>query len=526
MPVDNPVETIGAARARLARLAAIRAMLCAVAPALTAIALGLLLEPIGSLTWARYGYSLAPDRANVLSLALVGAGIVVLAAGLVIAFRAYRRADDFVSAAAELDDRLECNQEIVTFATLADPSAPESGRARRTPLFPILWRRAIALFGGLDVRREFRLEVGEPLKRSSIFAGVVALAMVLATLGLVRAPTPANREAAKLRAIAEEIAKTATGPGDTALADKIRAAADALESPELPPEEKKKRIEDAMREANHAAEKRNISEAGKNQAAGKSTAQSGKGNGKSQGQGNSSGTGSGQAKAGTGSGQTAGGNNPGSGNGGAGNNSGKNDGGNGSAKNDKNDRNKGANSNIELNNELAKAEAQVETPNAKNPGPDSKPGNDKNQSGANKPGDKPDLNGGSQPDPNRPGEIPRPGANGDRNVPSAGGNPKNNRDMGSNMGDTHLGEMPTSTNAQRFLKPGEKGSTVDIKDARYVMFRLPGAPTSGNGGRTVLDADQPKATTAYVNAPLAPSADDAPPDERQLVPPRYRDMIH
>jgi len=363
MPVDNPVETIGAARARLARLAAIRAMLCAVAPALTAIALGLLLEPIGSLTWARYGYSLAPDRANVLSLALVGAGIVVLAAGLVMAFRAYRRADDFVSAAAELDDRLECNQEIVTFATLADPSAPESGRARRTPLFPILWRRAIALFGGLDVRREFRLEVGEPLKRSSIFAGVVALAMVLATLGLVRAPTPANREAAKLRAIAEEIAKTATGPGDTALADKIRAAADALESPELPPEEKKKRIEDAMREANHAAEKRNISEAGKNQAAGKSTAQSGKGNGKSQGQGNSSGTGSGQAKAGTGSGQTAGGNNPGSGNGGAGNNSGKNDGGNGSAKNDKNDRNKGANSNIELNNELAKAEAQVETPN-------------------------------------------------------------------------------------------------------------------------------------------------------------------
>ena len=267
MPVDNPVETIGAARARLARLAAIRAMLCAVAPALTAIALGLLLEPIGSLTWARYGYSLAPDRANVLSLALVGAGIVVLAAGLVMAFRAYRRADDFVSAAAELDDRLECNQEIVTFATLADPSAPESGRARRTPLFPILWRRAIALFGGLDVRREFRLEVGEPLKRSSIFAGVVALAMVLATLGLVRAPTPANREAAKLRAIAEEIAKTATGPGDTALADKIRAAADALESPELPPEEKKKRIEDAMREANHAAEKRNISEAGKNQAA-------------------------------------------------------------------------------------------------------------------------------------------------------------------------------------------------------------------------------------------------------------------
>jgi hypothetical protein len=521
MPVDNPLETIGAARVRLARLAAIRVMLCAVAPALTAIALGLFLEPIGNLTWARYGYSLAPDRANLLSLALVGAGIVVLAAGLVMAFRAYRRANDFVLAAAELDDRLECNQEIVTFATLANPSAPESNRARRTPLFPILWRRAIALFGGLDVRREFRLEVGEPLKRSSILAGVVALAMVLATLGLVRASTPENREAAKLRAIAEEIAKTATGPDDTALADKIRAAADALENPKMPPEEKKKRIEDAMRQANHAAEKRNVSEAGKNQAAGKATAQSGKGNGKSQGHGNSSGSGNG--KSGTGSGQTAGGNNAGSGNGGSGNNSGKNQGGNGTAKNDQN---KGGNSKIELNNELAKAEAQVETPNAKNPGPDSKPGNDKNQGGGNKPGDKPDLNSGSQPDPNRPGDLPKPGANGDRNTPSAGGNPKNNRDMGSNMGDTHLGEMPTSTNAQRFLKPGEKGSTLDIKDARYVMFRLPGVPTSGKGGRTVLDTDQPKATTAYVNAPLAPSSDDAPPDERQLVPPRYRDMIH
>ena len=72
--MDNPVETIGAASARIARLAAIRVMLCAVAPALTAIALGLLLESIGDLTWARYGYWLAPDRAVELSLALIGAG--------------------------------------------------------------------------------------------------------------------------------------------------------------------------------------------------------------------------------------------------------------------------------------------------------------------------------------------------------------------------------------------------------------------------------------------------------------------
>jgi len=527
--VENPVETIGAASARIARLAAIRVMLCAVAPALTAIALGLFLEPIGELTWTRYGYALAPGRESLLSLGLIGAGFVVMLAGLVMAFRAYRRDHDFLAAAAELDDRLECDQQIVTFATLANPASLDSGRARRTPLFPVLWRRAIALFGGLDVRQEFRLEVGEPLKRSSMLAGVVALAMVFATLGLVRAPTPEDREAAKLRAIAEMIAKTSTDADDAALAGKIREAADALENPKLPPEEKKKRIEDAMREARHAAEKRNNSEAGKNQAAGKSAAQSGKGNGKSQGQGTSSGTGSGQGKSGTGAGQNAGGNNPGPGKGGSGNNSGQNQGGNASAKNDKNDQNKSNASNIQLQNELAKAEAQVETANAKNPGPDSTPGNEQKQSGANKPGDKTDQNKtGSQLDPNKAGDMPKPGANGNRNIPSAGGgNPKDNRDMGSNMGDTHLGEMPTSTNAQRFLKPGEKGSTVDIKDARYVMFRLPGAAaSSGNGGKTVLDSDRPTATTAYVNAPLAPTSDDAPPDERQLVPPRYRDMIH
>jgi hypothetical protein len=495
-----------------------RAMLGAAAPALTALALGALLEPIGNLTWEQYGYMLAPDRAAALSLALIGAGLVVLAVGSVLAFRAYRRANDFVAAAAELDDRLECNQEIVTFATLANPSTPEKSRAQRTPLFPVLWRRAIALFGGLDLRHEFRLEPGQPLVRSSIFAGVIALAMIVATLGLVRAPTAEDREAAKLRAIAREIAKTATSTDDTALADTIRRAADALQDSKLPPEEKKERIEEAMRQADKAAQKRDNTRSGKDQGNGKSSAQNGKGSGK--GQGNSAGSGTGEGKSGTGAGQNVGGNNPGPGKGGSGNNSGKNQGGKGSAKNDQNKNS----SNIELHDELAKAEAQVETANANNPGPDSKPGDDKNQGGANKPGDNSGKSG-NQLDPNRPGDIPKPGANGDRNIPAAGGNPKNNRDMGSNLGDTHLGEMPTSTNAQRFLKPGEKGAGVEIKDARYVMFRIPGAPTSGNGGKTILDTDQPKATTAYVNAPLAPSRDDAPPDERQLVPPRYRDMI-
>jgi hypothetical protein len=515
--VPNPIEIIGSAGARIARLAAIRVFLCAVGPALTAIALGLLLGPIGDLTWTKWGYSMAPDRADALSLSLLAVGAIALVAGAVLAYRAYRGRIDFLGAAAELDYLLDSQEQIVTLATLANPMGPEGIRARRTPLFPVLWRRAIACFEGFDAKREFRLEVGEPLRRSSILAGVVALAMILATLGLVRAPSPESTEAAKLRAIAVRIARSSSAADDSTLVAKIREAADALENPKLPPEEKKKRIQEAIQQAEKAAEKRNNSQSGKDQGTGKSNAQTGKGNSKATGQGKSESAGNGEGKAGTGEGKNE-----------AGKGSGKNEsgkGGKGSAKNDNNDKNKGDKSSIELQNELAKAEAQVETADAKNPGPDNRPGDDKNKGGA-KPGDDQNRKGGNQPNPNLPGNIPKPGANGNRNIPAAGGNNKDNTDRGSNLGDTHLGEMPLPVSAQRYLKPGEKGGPLDIKDARYVMFRLPGARSSGGSGKTVLDTERHKATTAYVNAPLAPSSDNAPPDERQLVPPRYRDMIH
>ncbi len=517
--MPNPVEIIGSAGARIARLAAIRVFLCAVGPALTAIALGLLLGPIGDLTWTKWGYSMAPDRADALSLSLLAVGAIALVTGAVLAFRAYRGRIDFLGAAAELDYLLDSQEQIVTLATLANPMGPEGIRARRTPLFPVLWRRAIACFEGFDAKREFRLEVGEPLRRSSILAGVVALAMILATLGLVRAPSPESAEAAKLRAIAVRIARSSSAADDSTLVAKIREAADALENPKLPPEEKKKRIQEAIQQAEKAAEKRNNSQSGKDQGTGKSNAQTGKGNSsKGTGQGKSESAGNGEGKAGTGEGKNE-----------AGKGSGKNEsskGGKDSAKNDNNDKNKGDKSSIELQNELAKAEAQVETADAKNPGPDNQPGADKNKGGANKPGDDQNQKGGNQPSPNLPGNIPKPGRNGDRNIPAAGGNNKNNTDRGSNLGDTHLGEMPLPLSAQRYLRPGEKGGPLDIKDARYVMFRLPGASPSSGGGKTVLDTERHKATTAYVNAPLAPSSDNAPPDERQLVPPRYRDMIH
>jgi hypothetical protein len=142
--VPNPVEIIGSAGARIARLAAIRVFLGAVGPALTAIILGLLISPIGDLTWARWGYVLPPDRADILSMVLLAVGAVALVVGAVLAYRTYRERLDFLGAAAELDDLLDSQEQIITFATLANPQGPEGMRARRTPLFPVLWRRAIA----------------------------------------------------------------------------------------------------------------------------------------------------------------------------------------------------------------------------------------------------------------------------------------------------------------------------------------------------------------------------------------------
>jgi hypothetical protein len=525
--VPNPVEVIGSARARIARLAAIRAFVGAIAPALTATALAVLIEPIGDVTWTRWGYTMPAERVEALSASLLGLGALAILAGALLAYRAYRRANDFAAAAAMLDRRLDCHDQIVTLASLADPAALESIRARRTPLFPVLWRRAIAYFEGFDPKKEFRLEVGGPLRRSSIFAGVVGLAMILATMGLVRAPSPQSAEAARLRAIAQEIQKSSSSPDDTALADAVRRAADALDNSKLPPEEKKKRIDEAMQQAKQAEQKRNNSQSGKGQGTGKSNSQSGNSNSKGQGKTKSDASGSGSGKAEGGSGADSGksGNEAGKSDNGKG--SANSQAGKGSAKNDKSDQNKdkGDKSSVDLQNELAKAEAQVETSDAKNPSADKESGEDKSKGGANKPGDDPNQKGGDKLDPNMPGNIAKPASNGDRNLPAASGKTKDNKDMGSNLGDTRLGENPAPANYQRYLKPGEKGAPLDLKDSRYVMFRLPGSTPSGNGGKTVLDTDRPRATTAYVNAPLAPTSDDAPPDERQLVPPRYRDMI-
>ncbi len=79
---------------------------------------------------------------------------------------------------------------------------------------------------------------------------------------------------------------------------------------------------------------------------------------------------------------------------------------------------------------------------------------------------------------------------------------------------------------ERFYKLGDKGPPLDLKNARYVTFRLPPAVVAGNGeGRTVHDAGAPAAITPYTNAPLKEEPLTASSDEEQLLPPRYRDLI-
>ena len=92
----NPVELISLARKRIARIAAIRASIYFLAPALTAIVLGAMLPAIGAMTWERMGYLLAPDVMFDARAAMAAAGIIAILIGAWRGWRAYSASDDFV----------------------------------------------------------------------------------------------------------------------------------------------------------------------------------------------------------------------------------------------------------------------------------------------------------------------------------------------------------------------------------------------------------------------------------------------
>jgi hypothetical protein len=493
----NPVEQIASARRRLKRVAALRAGLTLFVPALTALMLAATLRAIGAATWERIGYVLAPARLGGLRLALLTAGVAALAGCALMAWRAWREADDFINAAERVDDAVNGHQEIVTLASLANPAEPSSQRAQRSPLFPLLWRRAAGYLERFDPDGAFAFEVRRPLVRSLPIAAVIVVIFAAAAVAMVRPPTPEQLQARKLRAAAEQLASSPSS-ADRELASKILAAAAALENPELPPQEKLARLAEVMSELQKQQPQGSTPEqSAKNSSGnGNSKAKSGKGTGQGSGQSQDSGNGQGKGQ-GQGQGQGEGhGNNP-----------------NGP---------KSKEQIVELRNDLSKAQAQIETgasssSNAPKPGQGDK-GN------ALKPGSNPNEKGPSpQPDSMAQGNIPRPGTSAKDKIPS-GGTKGGKNEKGGN-GDTHLGEFPVAENFPRFYKPGE-GPAIEIRDARYVLFRLPTEVVSANGGKLVADTNRPTASVPYANVPLKAERLDATPQERQLVPPRYRDLIH
>ena len=489
----NPVEQIAAARRRLKWVAAVRAGLALFVPAVTALVLAAALGSIGTATWERMGFVLAPTRLSGLRLVLLAASVVAFAGCALLAWRAYREADDFLDAAGHVDDAVNGHQEIVTLATLVDLATPQAQRAERTPLFPLLWQRAVDYLERFDPNGAFAFEVRRPLRRSLPIAAAMILVLAAVALALVRPPTAEQLQASKLRAAAQQLADSPS-PADKELASKILAAADAMENPKLPPQEKLERLAEAMREL-------------QKQQQGSSPQQSAR---------NASGSGNGKGNSGKGSGQA---NGQGNGQGqGAGNGQGKSQG-----QNEQNP--KGPKSDqqiVELRNDISKAQAQIETGAGANKNA-SKPGQGE-KGNALKPGKNPNEKGPSpQPDAMAQGKIPLPDTSAKGQMPKGGANSGKNQKGGH--GDTHLGEFPVAENFQRFYKPGE-GAPIEIRDARYVVFRLPTEVVSASGGKIVPDTNRPTASVPYANVPLKAERLDATPQERQLVPPRYRDLIH
>lgn len=488
----NPVELIGRARRRLTLIAATDALLYALAPAVTAFALALAMAPLDEWTRARLGYGLtAPILAN-LRAGLIAAGLIDLGLCAALARRAWLRADDFATAAERVDALVGARQEVLTFATFTDPSRA-SAKSERTALFPILWRRAAAYLAQFDPERAFRFEIGAPLRRGSMLALATLVFFGLVMMALVRPPSPEAGQARRLREIAREIESSSAGGESQALAKALRETAAALENPKLPPEQKLKMLAEVTREVEQPPVK--PPESGKGNQSGKGNA-AGKGDSGNGGEGQGSGKGKGAGK-------------------------GSNPEGTGSSEGKKN----GPEQIAEIKKELSEAKAKIESASAPKENSMPKPSAGEKNGSALRQGENPNQSG---PAPNAAAEnkLPKQGESGPQTEKTGeGGKQSAKNDKGSTKGDTHLGQFPEPVRYERFFKPGEHGPPIELRDARYVLFRLPAAMPSGGGGKTVVDAEHPAASTPYSNVPLKAERLEAAPDERQPVPPRYRDLI-
>jgi hypothetical protein len=501
--VTDPVKAIHTVNQRLARLAAIQTLTALLPAVIVVVGVAVALQALGTQTWERWGYQLATQPARNLQLGLLVAAALGLAGAIVRAYLSFRRNKDPIGAAELIDRKLGCRQEVLTLATLADGGQ----NSRRSPLFPVLWRRAAEYLDKLDPAKAFPFQAKGPLKRALVLIGATAAMLAVAVLALlVTGHSPLSSNARQLRKLAHELAAT---PGDTGareLADKLVAAANLLENPKVPPETKLEqlaRVEREIEVRQHQQQQRQPPASSQAKTAGKGN--QGAGTGK---QGNS------QGKEGTGQGQ--GGSGPGQGTGSA-QGSGKGTGeANGKTAKSKNQL-------AQLSKDISKAKAQLEAESAREktlPQPESGAIGQKSRS----PGAHPDqTNIENAKNPANLNKL-KPGQ--ERQEQRLSQSTQGNRkDFGSPRGDTHLGQFPEAGNFERFYKAGEHGPPLDIKNARYVLFRIPPATISGGGGKSVIDNQRPNATVPYQNLPLGNERIAADPDEHQLIPPRYRDLL-
>jgi hypothetical protein len=285
------------------------------------------------------------------------------------------------------------------------------------------------------------------------------------------------------------------------LAAHLRSAATALNNPKVPPQQKLEQLARVEQELETRQQPHQM------QAAASKGRSAGKGSGKgAQGQGaGESKENAGNAQQGTGAGN---GNGSGKGNGGGANQPGK-----------------GEARIAQARADITKVQARLEAEAKKNSGQPEP--NNALKGRAPRPGEQPQLASlekpGNLPELNRSKSGREPNQEQSNSQRQQSGEQRKN--YGSSQGDTHLGQFPQPGNFERFYKAGEHGTPMDIKNARYVLFRVPPAQIGAGGGKSVVDSDRPAATVPYSNLPLKEERIAAEPDEQQLVPPRYRDLL-
>ncbi|HLH75654.1 MAG TPA: hypothetical protein VKV28_02505 [Candidatus Binataceae bacterium] len=485
----DPLQVIDQVCRRRARLAAACAAARWLPPALLTIAVALGLSMLGAHTWERWGWALARRIQAHLQVGLWAAAAAALLTAALVGWRAAVANSQRLAAAELLDRHLGSHQTLITLV-----SVPTS---QRSALFPLLWRHGAQAVAGLDPVRALPFPWGRMIRQvlaAGLFSFLGLVLVLILVVGLTN--NPLVDQAHQLRKLAREMEGQAHDAQGRRLAASLNAAAAALDNPRLPAQVKLKQIAAARRELEQA-------EQPPPPAPGRS--------GRSGGNGTSGGTASRQA-----------GNNPGKGAQGQG--AGSESAGNGTQGNSSGAGHQGkaptpGDALAAAQHDLTMAEAALSQAPRMPSGKDQSSGS---QPSGSQPQPKMFAATGHPPQPNRKpqGTIVQPNA-----IANASnlGTPRRN-ESGTAKGDTHLGQFPQPVRYERFYKPGE-GPGIGIKNARYVLFRIPPASPAVGAGQVVPDQERPAATLPFANLPLDEVKVKAEPQESQLIPPRYRELL-